>query len=191
MESELGPAKNDRGMRPLAAFLSESPFPYVRFLEFAVPLADSVRILHATGSAHGQLDSSGILFDGSGEIMLPSPAPGNTIFAADLLSLGAIFYHALTGNPLTDTPDLSALKRIYPVEAKLVVEKLLALHPSGQFVSAAELYSSLVLMKDVYEQSNSSAPDYRRPGSARLYLSLSLIALIIVMVWLIVAAFHR
>ena len=178
-------------MRPLADFLSESPLPYQRFLDFAIPLTGAVSELHASGSAHGQLNAAEMSYDGFGEFLFPSPISGSIDFDTDLISLGAIFYHALTGLPLGDAPDLAALKRIYPVEAKLVVEKLLALHPSGQFVSATELHSSLVLMRDLLEQTNSSASANRRPGSARLYLSLSLIALIIVMVWLVAAAVRR
>ena len=182
---------NGRQVRPLADFLSDSPLPYHRFLEFAIPLADAVRKRHATGISVGGFDANTAMFDGLSDITLPSSASAPTDFATDLKSIGAIFYHALTGLPFGETPDQAALKRIYPVEAKLVVEKLLSLHPSGQFASAAELHASLVLMKDVFEQSTSSSSSSRRPGSARLYLSLSLIALIIVMIWLIVAALHR
>lgn len=178
-------------MRPLAEIFMNGPLSYTVFLDMAIPLADAVKQLHNTGAAHGGLDASTVTFDGVGHIALPPPHPGASDFDHDLKALGSIFYHALTGAILGSAPDPAALKKIYPVEAKLVVEKLLRLHPSGQFVSAAELHASLVLMRDVFEQSNSSSAESRRPGSARLYLSLSLIALIIVMVWLIVAALHR
>lgn len=191
MSLESEPSMDGRPARALTDLLSNAPLSYHGFLEIAIPLADAVKQIHVSGKAIGGFHASAVMFDGLSEVALPSPDKHSIDFTADLKSLGAIFYHALTGNPLGDSPDQSALKRIYPVEAKLVVEKLLALHSSGQFVSATELHASLILMRDVFEQSNSSSAENRRSGSARLYLSLSLIALIIVMVWLIVAALHR
>ncbi|PWB69739.1 hypothetical protein C3F09_10075 [candidate division GN15 bacterium] len=178
---------NDAHPAPLSGLLAMGPLPYDQFLILAVPLSEAVCRLHSAGSAHGHLDLDSVMYDGAGGVTLAPSVPGSATYNDDLTALGGIFYHTLTGKPVAGSPDPSLLKRLYPVEAKLTVEKLLGLHPSGQFASATELHASLVLMKDVYDQAARDQPAVRRPGSARVYLSLSLIALIIILVWIAVA----
>jgi len=178
-------------MQLLSALLTTGPFPYERFLNLAIPLVEAVRQLHSTGSPHGHLDMTSVMYDGVNQVTLAAPRSESAAFDEDLQALGRIFYHILTGKPLADIPDTSMLKRIYPVEAKLTMEKLLGLHPSGQFASVAELLASLILMKDVYEASDRNQSVSHRTGSARIYLSLSLLALILVLVWIAVSLIKR
>jgi hypothetical protein len=178
---------NEDRMVPLSESLADGPLSYLRFLHLALPLTEAVGKLHTAGSPHGGLDAASIRYDGAGRVELPAPSPSTATCDDDLKALGGILYYALTGVPVGEKPDPTALKRIYPVEAKLTVEKLLGLHPSGQFASAAELHASLVLMKDVYQLSDKDQPVEERTVSAKVYLSLSLIALILVLVWIIIS----
>ena len=191
VNQESGFQRDEEKMQPLSALLTNGPFPYERFLNLAIPLVEAVGKLHSAGSAHGRLDITSVMLNDAGQVSLSAPSPGSATFDEDLKALGRILYHVLTGKPLADAPDVSLLKRIYPIEAKLTVEKLLGLHSSGQFVSIAELHASLVLMKDVFEISDRNQLVDHRTGSARVYLILSLIALILVLVWIVISINNR
>lgn len=191
VHSEADSRTNERALLPLSALLSSGPIAYDQFLNLAVPLAEAVRRLHSAGTLHGQLSPDSVMYDGAHHVVLTPPPSGSATLDDDLRALGRIFYLALTGKPVTETRDANLLKRIYPVEAKLTVEKLLGIHPSGQFAGATELHASLVLMRDVYELSANNRSSGRRTGSARVYLSLSLIALILLLLWIALAIIKR
>jgi hypothetical protein len=182
---------NDRDMVPLSVSLTAGAFSYEQFLNLAIPLTEMIARRHSTGKAHGQLGTTVILYDGAGHVELPPPQPTTATCDDDLIALGRIFHHALTGKPVEEKPDTIALRRIYPVEARLTLEKLLGLHVSGQFASVTELHASLVLMKDVFDLSERDQPARERPGSARVYLALSLIVLILVIVWVIMSILRK
>lgn len=191
MNHESGFQTGEGQLKSLSERLTTAPLPYEQFLNLAIPVVEQIARLHTAGSSHGHLNTTSVMYDGVNRVELTAPLSAPVTFDEDLKALGRIFYNLLTGKSLSPSPHVSVFKKIYPVEARLTVEKLLGLHPSGQFTSAAELHASLILMKDVFDLSAKEPTAERRVGSARAYLFLSLIALILVLIWIAVSIFKR
>jgi serine/threonine protein kinase len=177
--------------RSLADTLAEGSLPYDRFLKIAVSVAEQLRQLHENQTVHGELSTSTILVDGSDNAMLLDSPPCVEETSVDLLALGKVFYELLTGKAYPEDPKELTLNQIYPVEAMLLVEKLLGLHPTGPMVSAEELKATLLEMAEVYTKPNEVELDAEKSGSPRLYLIISLVVLVLLLIWIIFSLYFK
>ena len=178
-------------MQPLSAFVGAGPMSYQQFLKVAVLLSRDLSTIHNSEMTLGRFDVDSVLYDGLGRVTLPLPHPLTGTIDEDLKSLGRVLFQLLTGGPFPENVDAPGLSGVYPPEARLTIEKLLDLHASGQFVSAAELHASLSLMRELHETADKDHQPDIPTRSTRLYLALSLVVLALILVWVILAVLRK
>lgn len=122
--------------------------------------------------------------------------------ASDLFSLGGIYYRMLTGQPpfpaqgvtdltrqiLTHRPDLARLRgRQVPGEILLLLRRLLTAKDDERCVESSELLVTLEAIAEYQRESNGRKPISTGSESQRIYLLISLLAVLLVLVWSLVA----
>ncbi len=123
----------------------------------------------------------------------------------DFFSLGTLAYEMLTGhnpfaadtveavheNILRAEPDIQALKtRKVPGDTILMIEKLLAKDSSERFGSGGELTVTLQAMRS-YERQSPDQPFLKvKPNTPRQYLMLSMLAALLIILWLVVTTYR-
>ena len=120
--------------------------------------------------------------------------------SSDLFSLGAVFFELLTGEPAfpggsikeiaervnRSGPDFTteASKRV-PSDARLMIERM-ADPEIKERMNSLTLVASLEGMLSYHIQILHEEPDDHQIGSARKYLSISILALLLVIFWLVI-----
>lgn len=177
--------------RPLSEIIADGPVSYDRFLELAVAIVKKIDHAHQTGVAFDQMTADVILVDDSSDIRITADTIVSDNLTADLRALGRIFGTMLTGFAAEGEFTRSTLERIYPYEARVLVDKLLESHPSGQFLGSSELLATLREMQEEYQRSGQIPAQSDRVGSPKVYLVLSLLTLLLLVVWVIYSTLHR
>ena len=177
--------------RPLSEIIADGPVSYDRFLELAVPIVEKIDQAHQIGMAFEQMAEGVILVDDSNDIRITADTVVSDNLTADLKALGRVFGAMLTGVAAEGAFTRSTLERIYPYEARVLVDKLLESHPSGQFLGSSELLATLREMQEEYQRSGQIPAQSARVGSPRVYLVLSLLTLLLLVVWVIYSTLHR
>ncbi|MGZ8512175.1 MAG: serine/threonine-protein kinase, partial [Candidatus Limnocylindria bacterium] len=145
-----------------------------RVADFGIARATDEESLTGTGTSLGSVD-----------YFSPEQARGEAATSAsDIYSLGVVLYEMLTGRrPFTgDTayavavarieappPDPRAIKRSIPVALGAMVQRAMAVDPSGRFASAADLGAALREWLDAHPAPKAAAiaAPARRPRGAR------------------------
>ena len=109
---------------------------------------------------------------------------GHNPFAADTVE-------AVHENILRAEPDIQALKtRKVPGDTILMIEKLLAKDSSERFGSGGELTVTLQAMRS-YERQSPDQPFLKvKPNTPRQYLMLSMLAALLIILWLVVTTYR-
>lgn len=120
--------------------------------------------------------------------------------SSDLFTLGAIYYELITGDRAFPEPDLDSLKeRItrrgpdfdtaaaqrVPSDARLMIERL-ADPEIKERMNSLTLVASLEGMLSYHIQILDENPSPHQVGNTRKYLSLSLLAVLLVIFWLVI-----
>jgi hypothetical protein len=176
----------------LETLIGQQPVGYTQFFEYAIPIVEEIIALHANDKVHGGLSAKSISIGIDGKILLGAPVDGKVSKEDDLLALGELFYYMLTGKPCPEDNSQLNLGDIFPIEAMLVVEKLLELHTSGQFISADELLSTLNEMKKEFNHQDSlEHTGGEKKVPVRLYLFLSLTMLVLIIIWIVISIIKK
>lgn len=122
--------------------------------------------------------------------------------ASDLFSLGAIYYRMLSGRPpfpgqsvtdltrqiLTHRPDFAPLiRRQVPGEVVLLLRRLLSARDDERCVESSELLVTLETIAEYQRESNEHKPTHTGTQSHRVYLLVSLLAVLLVVLWSLIA----
>jgi serine/threonine protein kinase len=127
---------------------------------------------------------------------------GRTSFATDQYAIGAVLYQMLTGQPPFYDEDPQTLIQAVlqepvsfeirplstvPGVARLLIGKLLAKKPEDRFVSTDELQFTLQGMLSLGAQPAPVTTEKRWTPSPRLYMLISVLAILLVILWLVVS----
>ncbi|MDH4156601.1 MAG: serine/threonine protein kinase [candidate division Zixibacteria bacterium] len=139
--------------------------------------------------------------------LAPEQLEGNPAHAAsDLYSLGVVIYEMITGRLLLTayepgaspknvryrTPDLSLLRgEAIPGEILLLLEKLLAVNPDERFAGPGELMITLEAIHDFEVKHPKDTPADGRKATPRQYLMISLLVVLLVILWSIIASHYN
>lgn len=122
--------------------------------------------------------------------------------ASDLFSLGAIYYRMLSDRPpfpgqsvtdltrqiLTHRPDFAPLiRRQVPGEIVLLLRRLLSARDDERCVESSELLVTLEAIAEYQRESREHKPTHTGTQSHRVYLLVSLLAVLLVVLWSLVA----
>ncbi|MBU8933237.1 MAG: serine/threonine protein kinase [candidate division Zixibacteria bacterium] len=126
---------------------------------------------------------------------------------SDLFSIGAIFWELLTGQMLFSgnsaraiedailrtQPDFNQLRSEFnlPGDTVLLLEKLLAKIPEDRFLSTRQLLVTLEEMQSFDEGYATREFFQVRPSTPRQYLVLSVLAALMIVLWLVVTTGHK
>ncbi|AUX32515.1 MULTISPECIES: serine/threonine-protein kinase [Sorangium] len=164
-----------RDIKPENIFLTGDPAcPTVKVLDFGISKTSAPSALTRTGMVLG-----------TPAYMAPEQAKGDEIDArADIYAVGAVLYHALTGqrpfersDPTAmllavmteEPPALRTVNPEIPPELELIVQRAMAKEKEGRYASMAELASALAPFEE--------APLPAQPPSARASLGRPSVAL--------------
>lgn len=127
-------------------------------------------------------------------------------FTSDLYSAGLIFYEMITGKPaFTEndydklanairyiSPDLKPLNtRKIPGDIILVINKLLEKKPEDRFENCSELLITLKAIKEFEEKSPDTSSSPKRKTTPRQYLLVSLLVILLIFLWSIIASYFE
>lgn len=191
--------------RTLAELLASGPMEYHRFLRYAGQLASELERLHGSGRAHGEINPTSILLSSLDEIALRPSAvakensPENV--RDDLYQTGLVFTQMLaaTGSGNAERPihpivsehaPLESATALIPVEARLLLEELLAPDPKERIQTARELSSTIRELVDLSRMPVEPSLPERRDRS-RLYFVAAMTILIALVVWVVLEIVHK
>lgn len=189
--------RTDAGTKTLDSVFANGPMSVENFLEVAILLADAVGHLHECNVVHRKLNPENIVLSQDGDRITivdfsggaasdaepVSEAADLLLYAApeqsghtnwtmdnrsDLYSLGAIFYHALTGVPPFSAQDSLEIAHAHmsrsplpiehfneniPAVLSAIVFKLLSKSPADRYQSSSGLKSDLETCRDMLSRS--------------------------------------
>ena len=139
--------------------------------------------------------------------LAPEQITGEKITSqTDCFSLGVVFYEMLTrhlpfvgGDRQTlyqsideEDPDLEIFqKKRIPPDARLLIEKMLSKDPQDRFDSDDELLITLEEMADYHIKAAGYAQSGEAYSSPRKYIMLSVLAILIIILWLVISNYHQ
>jgi eukaryotic-like serine/threonine-protein kinase len=202
----------------MGELLQRGPFLYEAFLDHAIQITEGLHALHAEGLIHGHISTDNVMIDHEGNIKLvdfglPALGPAyvedessemqrTAVFSADqtivppdadadFFALGGLFYEMLTGRaPFSDEGENStAGLAVLPPEVQLLVEKLLTTDKSEQFSGMDELLVTLREMKQFVE--HPPEIEGEKHFSPRFYLTISILAFLLIILWWVVTTFRH
>ncbi|TAN39220.1 MAG: hypothetical protein EPN23_00420 [Verrucomicrobia bacterium] len=224
------------GGRLDAYIASSQTLTEMRALEVCLDVAEGLKAAHDVGLMHGDIKPANILFDQKGMAKVADFGLASFIHAqkagsrdiwgtpfyiapekarrqkvdqrADIYSLGATMFHAMTIKPPFDgdtpthvvlarlqlpPPDISTMRTALHPETVRIINRMLAPDPAVRYPNYASLISDLQATKD--KLAGASAPAGQRkeitpgPGKLGLYLAVGGVALLALVagVWLFAA----
>lgn len=205
--------------RSLEEFRRGKPIQYLTALALLEQLARALKTLHDAGMVHGNLHPRNVILGERGnpyltDILVPvvfkswdTLPPNHRVFVcpevlsgkppdiqSDIYSLGAISLYLFAGEsmlnptetsgPLCDRPELDAL----PAEGQLLFKKMLSSDPRDRFRDIDELIATV---NAVRLDLPSALPGRLRRPSARTYLSLSILTILLIILWIVLASIKK
>ena len=197
------------------------PVTYGRWLEMALELARTLKVIHDPGLAHGNLTITNLLVDTHGRVRLtdaclgapsrrldsdqeaiclaPELAENSTPTAAgDMYTLGALLFYLLAGR----MPDQSDQRNSegfssnlsetqVPGVARLLIRRLMMPDPKERLGSTEELITTLQGMISLGAEPPVKSPPRKWSLSPRQYLMSAMLVLLLVILWLVITSSPR
>jgi serine/threonine protein kinase len=204
-----------------ADVVKSGPLAYARWLETAVDLARTLKIIHDAGLAHGNITTGNTFVTSNGTITLTDVALGTGLShrddfaddvyvapeladgkdataASDLYSLGVVLYYLLSGR-MPDLRDRESGRDLFdgfsdvsaPGVARLLVRRLIAPDPKDRFGSVDELILTLQGMISLGAEPQVSPSSRKWSPTPRQYLLMALLALLLIILWLAITSHPR
>ncbi len=154
----------------------------------------------------GTVDSSAMSTEDLTYLAPEQLATGEVGPRADMYSLGVVLHHLLTGElPYASAESASLRESIlsgrglfsetagsrYPGDARLLIETLMAVDPSERFGGADELLHTLREMTQFQQNRSTVVVEKQEKWTPRQYLSVSLLVLLLIVLWFVVAVYNR
>ena len=187
--------------RQLSEILASGPLQYDQFLDFGLQLAKLLEELHGAERVHGGISASAVQVSPENQLMLAEPAKvveaTPELKRDDLYQIGLIFVQMLSATHqdqvhrplhpiLSETLSLDSPTHLIPVEARLLLEEMLAEDPKQRIASAHELVSTMGQMREIrripLEPSVDSGTD-----RSRIYSFAAMGVLIAILVWVLLS----
>ncbi len=190
--------------RPLAELLVSGPIEYQRFLYYAGQLARLLEKMHAEGKAHGAINPLSLRISSENELSLDGPSAYREITEEnvrdDLYQVGMVFTQMLVtsgggaGQPIhpivSEHAPLESATALIPVEAKLLLEELLAADPKERIATARELVSTINEMNELARMPEEPSVPEKKDRS-RAYFAFAMTILVALVVWVLLEVYHK
>jgi serine/threonine protein kinase len=187
--------------RQLSEILASGPMHYPQFLDYGLQLAKLLEELHKAERVHCAISASAVQVTPEDQLFLSGSE--NVVEATpelkrdDLYQVGLIFVQMLsathqdqTHRPLhpilSETLSLDSPTHIIPVEARLLLEELLAEDPKQRIASAHELVSTMKQLHELRRMPLEPSIDSGTDRS-RLYSFAAMGVLIAILVWVLLS----
>jgi serine/threonine protein kinase len=188
--------------RTFAEIASRRPPEYPVFLGFALSAAIALKLLHDRDICHGNLTSGNLIVDTSGQVRLldyhldltdknPFRAPELTIesgpsMQGDLYALGVALYHLSVGH-LPQDNDEKGFGSISSL-AQLLIGRLISADPIERFSDIDSVILTLREMISFGHQHLELETGRRWHPSPRQYMLFSVLAVLLVILWLVITS---
>lgn len=191
----------DQSNRLLSEILASGPLHYDQFLGFGLQLAKLLEELHGSERAHGGISASAIQVTPENQLLLNEPAETREATPEakrdDLYQVGLIFVQMLSATSqdqtlrplhpiLSETSSMDSATHLIPVEARLLLEEMLAEDPKQRISSARELVSTIKQMKELRRMPLEPSVD-AGPDRSRLLSFAAMGVLIAIVVWVLLS----
>lgn len=184
----------------LAQMAKRQPVHYVQFLELALAIARSLKKWHDADLCHGNLKPGNILFEPDNRAVLTDPylslcaddpyrAPELAVGAAptveaDLYSLGASLWHLASDEPPSqERRHLESLTSL----GHLLIDRLMAVNLDDRFQSVDSVIITLEEMVK-FRREHGEEPERQHRFTPRQYLTVSVLAILLVILWLVITS---
>ncbi|MDH3891159.1 MAG: serine/threonine protein kinase [candidate division Zixibacteria bacterium] len=172
-----------------------TPDGQIKLTDFCLP-----RRLTDSQSELGGFRPGTVAFASPEEVRHEQPLP-----SSDLFSLGAVYYLMLSGRPpfpgqsvtdlsrqiLTRRPDYAAISgRRVPGEIILLLRRMMSAKDDERCAESSELLVTLEAISGFQRDSKEHRGSHARTQSHRFYLLLSLLAILMVLLWSVIAKNH-
>lgn len=187
--------------RQLSEILASGPLRYDQFLDFGLQLAKLLEELHGAERVHGGISAPAVQVTPENQLLLAEPT---TVVEAtperkrdDLYQVGLIFVQMLSTTSqdqllrplhpiLSETLSLDSPTHLVPVEARLLLEEMLAEDPRQRIASANELVSTMQQMRELRRMPLEPSVD-AGPDRSRLLSFAAMGVLIAILVWVLLS----
>lgn len=191
--------------RTLAELLASGPLTYERFLDYASQIAHQLEAMHGAGHGHGSISALAVRISPENRVTLDATSPAleatPEVVRNELYQVGILFTQMLVATKgdskenqihpiLSDIASLGGATRLIPVEARLLLEELLAEDPRQRISSAHELASTVTELRELHrlpvEPSVPPAKD-----RSRLYFLIAMLVLMAAICWMTIGILNR
>ena len=205
----------------IADLVRPAPFAYKRWLETALQLTRTLKVVHDAGLVHGNITATNVFVTSVKAVNLTDYAldavwtgcddRADSVFLApelvgdeertvtgDLYSLGVVLFILLTGQ----APEQSEGKSVeacfdglseasVPGVARLLLRRMMAPDPVDRFGSVDELILTLQGMTSLGEEPEATENRWKWSPTPRQYLMLALLFLLLIILWLAITSHPR